>query len=245
MRNLLVTIRFIGTNYAGSQIQKNAPTITGELGLALREILGARPDIKGVSRTDAGVHAEQYCFSFKTENPIPADGLLMALNALLPDDIGVISCKEVPETFHARYDCKAKQYTYRFLMSRLRDPFLEPFVCRYAGSLNVAAMADAAALFVGTHDFSAFRAAGSDTKGSVRTVLSADVKEREGLIEYTVKGTGFLYNMVRIMAGTLLEIGAGRRDAATITKALKSGKREDAGPTAPPKGLSLTGIFYE
>lgn len=245
MRNLLVRISFIGTRYGGFQVQENAPTVCGELNRALLAILKHPAEIKGVSRTDAGVHARDFAFSFRTNNPIPEQGLVRALTALLPADMGVHSCTEVPEDFHARYSCTGKEYAYRFFPSKERDPFLEPFVCRYGGALDVAAMDAAAAHFVGTHDFSAFRAAGSSTQGSVRTVFRAGVTREGGLVVFRVAGNGFLYNMVRIMAGTLLEIGAGRRTADSIDAALKQGRRTLAGPTAPAKGLCLEQCFYE
>lgn len=244
MRNLLVRISFVGTRYSGFQVQNNAPTVCGELNRALLAVLKHPAQIKGVSRTDAGVHAKDFAFSVKTDNPIPEEGLVHALTALLPKDIGVKSCIEVPETFHARYSCTGKEYAYRFLPDFHRDPFTEPFVYR-CGMLNAEAMDAAAARFVGRHDFSAFRAAGSDTVGSVRTVFSSCVRRESGLVAFRVAGDGFLYNMVRIMAGTLLEIGMGRRQADSIDTALKKGERTLAGPTAPAKGLCLEQCFYE
>lgn len=243
MRNLLVRICFVGTRYGGFQVQNNAPTVCGELNRALLQILKQPAQVKGVSRTDAGVHARDFAFSFKTENPIPEQGLVRALTALLPEDIGVKSCVEVPEDFHARYSCTGKEYAYRFLPDFHRDPFAEPFVYR-CGALDTAAMDAAACRFVGTHDFSAFRAAGSDTVGSVRTIFSAGVAEEGGLVVFRVAGDGFLYNMVRIMAGTLLTIGMGRGQADSIDTALEKGSRTLAGPTAPAKGLCLERCFY-
>ncbi|MEG1971864.1 MAG: tRNA pseudouridine(38-40) synthase TruA, partial [Oscillospiraceae bacterium] len=203
-RNLLLTICFDGGNYCGWQVQKNGNTIMRELQNAMEKVLKERPDVKGCSRTDSKVHAENYCVSFKTHNSIPPERLVTALNCKLPDDIAVRQCREVPLDFHARYSALGKTYTYRVLNSAVRNPFWvgKSMFCRYPISAD--SIIKEAEPFLGRHDFSAFCNIGGDTVDNIRTIYSFDAVRHGDLVELSVCGDGFLYNMVRIMMGTLV-----------------------------------------
>jgi tRNA pseudouridine38-40 synthase len=244
MRNLLLTLRFLGGRYCGFQVQKNGLSIAEVVQDAAEAVLGHRPPIKGCSRTDAGVHALGFGLSLKTDNPIPAERLPLAMNAHLPEDVAVAACVEVPEDFHARYSAIAKEYIYRIHNSPCRHPFWEGRALRHGPTLDVAALNEQAAGFIGRHDFSALCSAGSSVENRVRHVQSCRL-EREGeLVTFTVVGDGFLYNMVRIMVGTLLDIGSGRIPPGSIPDILLSGDRRRAGHTAPAHGLYLSRVFY-
>ena len=245
MRNIKLTIKFIGTNYHGWQIQNNGITIQETLTKAVCEICN-EADIKlvGCGRTDAGVHALKYTVSFKTFSNIPSGRLPLALNTLLPDDIVCISAEDVSENFDASRCAKKKTYTYFIHNSRISDPFLFPYTHSVKGLLDVDMMKAAADFFIGTHDFVGFAAAGFSVKTTVRTIFSLDVEKKDDIISISVTGDGFLYNMVRIIAGTLIEVGFGRISPDEVSKIIKSKKRELAGPTAPAKGLFLTEVYY-
>lgn len=248
MRNLLITLRFCGASYHGFQVQKNALTITQVFQDAVEEVLGKRYDIKGCSRTDAGVHANKYCISMKVddEQTIPCQGLVRGLNAHLPGDVAVLDCCEVEEDFHARYNCLGKRYVYTFHNGAVRDPFLKGRV--YHSQSGVALDADtmnrAAQHFLGSHDFSAFCAAGGSVEDKVRTIYAAGVEREGDLVRFSVTGSGFLYNMVRIMAGTLMAVGQHRMAPDEIPAIIESMDRSRAGLTLPPDGLYLDDVFY-
>ena len=243
-RCLLLSLRFDGSAFHGSAIQKNAPTVQGALQQALARVLRQAPEIKCASRTDAGVHARQFCVSFHTDSAIPCGRLIEALNAALPPAVAVYACREVPEGFHARYDCRGKRYIYRIHNSRVRDPFLLSTAFRVPYRLDWEAMDRAAALFTGEHDFSAFCSAGGSVQDHRRTLFSSRVWKEGELILFEVAGDGFLYNMVRIMAGTLIEVGAGKREPESILQALQAGERGLSGFTAPAHGLCLEEVYY-
>lgn len=248
MRNLLITLRFCGASYHGFQVQKNALTITQVFQDAVEKVLGVRYDIKGCSRTDAGVHANRYFISMKVaeSQTIPCPGLVRGLNANLPGDIAVLDCREVPEDFHARYSCLGKRYIYKFHNAPVRDPFLKGRVYHSQSGLvlDEAAMDAAARHFVGRHDFSAFCAAGGSVEDKVRTIYAANVSRTGDVVTFSVTGNGFLYNMVRIMAGTLLAVGQSRLAPEEIPAILASLDRSRAGLTLPPDGLYLDDVFY-
>ena len=248
MRNLLITMRFCGASYHGFQVQKNATTITQVFQDAVEEVLGKRYDIKGCSRTDAGVHANRYCISMKVDDgqTIPCQGLVRGLNAHLPGDIAVLDCCEVEEDFHARYNCLGKRYVYKFHNAPVRDPFLKGRVYHSQSGLilDADAMNRAAQHFLGSHDFSAFCAAGGSVEDKVRTIFDAKVCREGDIVTFSVTGSGFLYNMVRIMAGTLLAVGHHRMDPDEIPGILESLDRSRAGLTLPPDGLYLDDVFY-
>lgn len=204
------------------------------------------PDVKGCSRTDSGVSARQYCVSFKTDCAIPCEKLVIALNTRLPKTIAALSCREVEEDFHARYSSKGKRYCYRILNRDIRDPFLDGFSlhCPYPQNIDADFLNKQAQDFVGTHDFKAFQNSGTVMEDTVRTIYSCSVTRNGDMIELTVCGDGFLYNMVRIMAGTLLDIAKGAIEPDSIPDIILSGNRAKAGVTAPPQGLMLEEVFY-
>ncbi len=244
-RNLLLTLRFVGTRYHGFQVQKNARSVCAVFQDGVEQVMGARLDVKGCSRTDAGVHAAMYCLSMEVEKPIPCDKLVLALNRYLPEDVAVTHCREVDFDFHARYSSTGKEYVYKLLNSRVRDPFSTDLVYRWGYPLEVEMLHRQARDLVGRHDFAAFQAAGSDVADTVRTIHSFGVERQGDLVLFTVRGDGFLYKMVRIMVGTLMNIGAGRLPQGCLPRILESRSRQQAGKTAPACGLYLNRVFYD
>lgn len=245
MRRLLLTLRYDGTAYHGWQVQPNAITVQQTLQDAIEAVTGVRSGVIGCSRTDTGVHAEMFCCTFDTESKISENRFPAALNMHLPEDIGVYECREVPRDFHPRYMAKGKRYTYRVWNAYTRNPFVDRYVTRNTLSLDAQWLHTIAQQFIGTHDFSAFCSAGADTEDHIRTVASFSVKREGEMVLFTVEANGFLYNMVRIMVGTLLDIAAGRLPAETIALALETGDRQKAGATAPAAGLCLEKVLYE
>lgn len=249
MRNLLVKIKYDGSAYHGWQIQDNALTVQEVFQKALYTVLGSkpeeRPDIKACSRTDTGVHAREFCISFKTESKIEAERMVGALNHYLPDDVAAFSCEEVPEDFHARYSCKGKEYHYEIWNSRIREPFLVNRALHYWYKMDEKLLGRAAEAYIGTHDFSSFCTLDRREKGDLtRTVTKAEVRRDGEKIIFEVAADGFLYNMVRIMVGTLLRVQEGRIKPEEIGVIIGSKNRALAGPTAPPHGLYLNKVFY-
>ncbi|XOQ45805.1 MAG: tRNA pseudouridine synthase A [Thermocaproicibacter melissae] len=245
MRNLLLTLRYDGSNYHGWQIQQNAVTVQQVFQEALAKILGECPDVKGCSRTDSFVHALEFCVSFKTEHTIPCERLVGALNHFLPEDIAAISCREVPLDFHARYSCIGKEYVYRIWNCRTRDPFLRGRALHYWYPLDLEKLNRAAACFLGKHDFTSFCAVDAREPGNMERTVTKAVWSREGnMVEFTVAADGFLYHMVRIMVGTMLRVAQGKLQPEDISRILLACDRSAAGPTAPPQGLFLKQVFY-
>ena len=244
-------IRYVGTDFCGFQVQKNGRTVQGVLNEATERLFGCPCLITGCSRTDSGVHAEEFCLTVEPtgENapPIPPSALPAAILPHLPHDVSLYYAKEAPEGFHARYDTVGKEYHYRIRYGGLPDPFRYgrvwqlPYPLPDAGLLR---MQEAAPLFLGKHDFSAFMCGASDIEDRVRTVERISVDREGDEVVLTVAADGFLYNMVRIITGTLFEIGLGVRSAGSIPGALASGVRADAGMTAPPDGLYLARVLY-
>lgn len=245
MRNIALRLRYDGTKYHGWQEQKNDVTVAATVQQALGKICGHPVKVVGCGRTDAGVHAERYCASFKTDARIPAERLPLALNALLPSDIAAIAAVDAEPDFNAILSCVQKEYTYRIYNSRIRDPFLADRAYFYPVKLDAAVMKEAAAQFVGTHDFKAVRSVGTETKTTVRTVFWYEVEQRDNMLELRVCADGFLYNMARAMAGTLIYVSEGKIAAADIPRLLETGDRRLTGPTVPPCGLYLTRIWYD
>ncbi|WP_416201110.1 tRNA pseudouridine(38-40) synthase TruA [Thermocaproicibacter melissae] len=245
VRNLLLTLRYDGSNYHGWQIQQNAVTVQQVFQEALAKILGECPDVKGCSRTDSFVHALEFCVSFKTEHTIPCERLVGALNHFLPEDIAAISCREVPLDFHARYSCIGKEYVYRIWNCRTRDPFLRGRALHYWYPLDLEKLNRAAACFLGKHDFTSFCAVDAREPGNMERTVTKAVWSREGnMVEFTVAADGFLYHMVRIMVGTMLRVAQGKLQPEDISRILLACDRSAAGPTAPPQGLFLKQVFY-
>ncbi|MDR0404674.1 MAG: tRNA pseudouridine(38-40) synthase TruA [Oscillospiraceae bacterium] len=246
MRNLLLRLCFDGKNYHGWQIQKNATSVQGVFQDSLRSVTGENCEIKACSRTDAGVHAREFCVNVFLNHRISCGGLKMALNRVLPRDIVVFDCAQVPFDFHARYSCVAKEYVYKILNTPVRSPFLEGYVLHYWCEMDLAAIQKSASFFVGTHDFSSFCTLDSRQKGDFRrTIKSFLVTRDEDIVTITVKADGFLYNMIRIMVGTLLKISQKRLKPSEISAILEAKNRALAGPTVRPCGLYLNRVFYE
>ncbi len=244
MRNLLLTISFDGTAYHGWQVQENAVTVQQTLQDALEKICSNRDNVVGCSRTDSGVHANMYCCNVRTESTVACDRLVTALNAVMPRDIAALDCREVDFDFHARYDCKSKEYIYKIWNSPNKNPFLYNHTLHYKYPLDAEFLSQQAKDFIGTHDFSAFCAAGSSVEDTVRTVMNASVEREGDMVIFRVEADGFLYNMVRIMTGTLLDIAKGKIPADSIPQIIDSGSRFAAGYTAPARGLYLNNINY-
>ncbi len=244
MRNLLLTICFDGSNYHGWQIQKNAVTVQSEFQNALNKVLNDVKEIKGCSRTDRGVHANMYCISFKTISNIKCDDLVKALNTKLNCDISVLSCVEVDENFHARYNVKYKEYIYKIYNGKIRNPFLRNYSYYYKYKIDEILLNKAAQTYVGKYDYSAFCSSRSKNMNVVKDVKKFTV-EREGeMIIFTVAADGFLYNMVRIMVGTLLSINEGKIKPEDLKDIIESKQRKKAGKTVPPQGLYLNKVYY-
>ena len=245
MRNLLLTITYDGTAYHGWQIQENALTVQQVFQEALVRVTGQREDLKGCSRTDTGVHARQFCLSLKTAAPMPPQRLLAALNHYLPPDVAVKDCREVPPDFHARYSCKGKEYCYEIWNHPVREPFLRGRALHYWYPMDEALLDQAARRYVGVHDFTSFCTLDSRDRGDLtRRVWESKVERRGNLVVFTVAADGFLYNMVRIMAGTLLRVQQGKLAPEDIPGIIAARERKAAGPTAPACGLYLNRVFY-
>lgn len=247
MRNLKVFIAYNGAAYHGFQRQDNAVTIQETVEKAIGKLLKIPPPvIYGCSRTDTGVHAREFCFNVHIDNRIPCEGFIKGMNTLLPPDIAVLSCEEADEDFHARFCAKGKEYVYLINNKPQRDVFMQELAFHYPYKLDIEAMNKAAALLVGEHDFGGFcRAEGkARMKSTVRTIYDISVTEADGMCEVRISGNGFLYNMVRIVTGTLLYISEGRRTGQDILNALETGDRALSGITLPPCGLYLNKVFY-
>ncbi len=244
MRNLLLTLRYNGENYHGWQIQPNGNTVQQELCNAFKKLSGNDENIIGCSRTDAGVHANMFCCNVRTECQVSAEKIPSALNFYLPSDIAVFDCQEVDYDFHARYNCKGKEYVYLIYNGKQRNPFYENRAMYYPFSLDAQMLNQEAQSFVGVHDFSAFCSAGTEIEDKVREIYSCSVAREGDLIKITVSGSGFLYNMVRIIVGTLLDIQKEKIAKGTIPAIIQSKTRDNAGVTASPQGLYLNKVYY-
>lgn len=244
MRNLRLDICYDGTRYKGWQRLANCDnTIQAKLEQALSRILEEPIEVAGSGRTDAGTHAAKQVVSFRCYSRMTCEEILSQLRRYLPEDIGVYSCKNVSERFHARLNAKEKTYCYRIWNSDKPCVFQRKYVYFYPAALDVSAMQNAAKRFIGTHDFSAFCANKKMKKSTVRSISDFRVEKADDEIRFTVTGNGFLHHMVRIMAGTLLEIGRGDTDPSSV-ECLFGGKREDAGVTLPACGLCLMEVTY-
>ncbi len=247
MRNLKVFIAYNGAKYHGFQRQDNASSIQETVEKAIGKLLKIpAPTIYGCSRTDTGVHAREFCFNVHIDNRIPCEGFVKGMNTLLPPDIAVLSCEETDDDFHARYCAKGKEYVYIINNKPQRDVFMQDLAFHYPYKLDIEAMNKAAKHLIGEHDFGGFcRAEGkARMKSTVRTIYDITVTERDGQCEVRISGNGFLYNMVRIVTGTLLYISEGRRTEQDILNALETGDRALSGITLPPGGLYLNKVFY-
>ena len=244
-RNIALKLMYAGTAYHGWQVQKNAVTVAETLDKALSSVVGHPVRCVGAGRTDAGVHARVYVANFRTTSSIPLDRLPLAVNTRLPDDIVVVKATRVSDGFNAIGSCRKKEYTYLIYNSRLGDAFYVNRAWFYPRRLDEAVMARAAEQFVGTHDFRAVRSVGTETRTTVRTVHYFRVEREGDLIKCRVCADGFLYNMVRAMVGTIVYAAEGKLAPEDIPAILDSGNRTLAGPTVPPGGLYMTGLWYD
>ena len=244
MRNIKLIIQYDGTNYHGWQIQENAITIQEVLEKAIKKLTGVRPKISGCGRTDTGVHAENYVCSFKTESAIPCDKLPYAINRFLPDDIKCIFAEEMDTEFDAHKSAVGKTYTYKILNSKYPDVFYNNRAWHYRYELDIEKMKKAAEFFLGTHDFIGFAASGFTVKTTVRTIHNLEITKDGDLVSIIITGDGFLYNMVRIIAGTLAFAGNSKINWEDMGKIIDSRDRKKAGITAPACGLYLTEVYY-
>lgn len=245
MRRIHLIVEYDGTNYAGWQRQSNAMTVQEQLERAVLKLTGESVCVSGASRTDAGVHAMGQSAHFDTESRIPADKFSFALNTILPPDIRVTTSEEVSPEFHSRFSGKGKRYRYLIHAAPHAGALNRLTHAHVIYPLNVEAMRAEACDLIGTHDFGAFAASGSVVKDTVRTIWRADIQQNGTEIALYVEGNGFLYNMVRIIAGTLIGVGSGKIECGAFRRAIESGSRLDLGVTAPAHGLTLMEVFYQ
>lgn len=239
MKRVLLCVAYDGTNYAGYQFQENAPTIEGELNKALSDLHGEEIVVIGASRTDAGVHALCNMVVYDTNARMPGDKVSFALNVRLPDDIRIVWSKEVALDFHPRHVTTEKTYEYHIYNGDFMPPTKRLYCYQVRDKLDTSAMKKAGTCLVGEHDFKSFCSIHTNATTTVRNLISIDVTSEGDEVVIKVCGNGFLYNMVRIIAGTLIEVGLGRRSADGVFDALEALDRQKAGPTAPAKGLIL------
>lgn len=245
MRNIALILQYKGSAYHGWQKQKNAVSVQEVLERAIERVCSENTPVHGCGRTDTGVHALRYVCNFYSQTKIPDEKISFALNCVLPDDIRVIDAKTVDCDFHARYSVKKKRYIYKILNSVHGDVFLKDLAWHYRYKVDMALMNEACKCFIGEHDFSAFCASGAQTKDFVRTVYSLSVYKDGDLITVDICGNGFLYNMVRIIAGTLVYVGDGRIALEEVESIIESRDRRRSGITAPAHGLYMADVTYD
>ena len=244
MRELALRLSYDGSAYHGWQRQKGLPTVQETLEEAVSKLCKADTAVLGCGRTDAGVHARRYCAAFRTNCAVPADKLPLALNALLPPDVAVTAACEEEPGFHPVFSCQRKEYTYFLRSGNIRDPFERSRVWFRPGELELEPMRRAAAQFLGTHDFAAVRSVGTNVKTTVRTVYDFEILREGSLFSFRICASGFLYNMARAMVGTVIYAALGKLRPEDIPAILEAGDRCLAGPTVPPQGLYMTGVWY-
>ena len=244
MKRILLNISYDGTAYHGWQVQPNGITVQEVLQNALETLLGERVKVTGCSRTDAGVHAKDFYCHIDCDDKFPPEAFLRGLNSLLPNDIAVKGCKEVAPDFHARYNAKGKTYTYLILNSNKKDAFLSRYTWQIERHLNIEKMNAFAEKIIGTHDFYAFSSSGRTVEDTIRTITDCKVEKQGDIVKLTVTANGFLYNMVRIIVGTAVEVSDGKINENSVDDILKSKNRNLAGVTAPPQGLFLEKVIY-
>jgi len=239
-----ITLAYDGTRYAGWQVQPNGPSIQAEVERALGILHKAPRRVTAAGRTDAGVHARAQVCSFPEERPLPERAYVMGMNAILPPDIAVSAARLMPEGFDARRSARGKRYRYRIENRPTRFPIGRDYAWQLFRPLDPAAMAAAAALLLGRHDFAAFQASDCEARHAVRDLLRLEVQAGGGAVEVVAEATAFVKNMVRNLVGTLVEVGLGKRPPGWVAEVLASRDRKRAGPTAPPQGLVLEEVFY-
>ena len=245
MRNIKLTIEYDGKDFNGWQKQPNKLNIQGTIEQAITKITGETVELNASGRTDAGVHAIGQVANFKTNSNIPIEKFPIAINTNLKKSIRIKSAEEVDEKFHSRLSCKRKTYRYIINNSEIESAIYRNLEYHISNKLDVSKMQKAAKFFEGEHDFKAFKASGTSSKSSVRTIYEANVYKIENKIYIELKGNGFLYNMVRIIAGTLIEVGLNKIEPEYILDIIKEEKRELAGRTLPPQGLYLLKVEYQ
>ncbi len=245
MRNLKMEIQYEGSRYRGWQKQKDVDlTIQNKIENVLSKMTGEDIQVIGCGRTDTGVHAEGYIANFKTNCSDSIENMLDYLYEYLPEDILVKKMKDTTERFHARYNVKSKTYVYRIDNNKYRDVFSRRYAYHVAEKLNLTDMRSAAEFLIGTHDYQSFTSLKPNTKPTIRTINYIHIIENDGMIEVEVNGNGFLLNMVRIITGTLIEVGKGNLKSSEIERILNEKKRAEAGPIAAAKGLCLKAVQY-
>ena len=245
MRNIKLTIEYEGKDFNGWQKQPNKLNIQGTIEQAIKSITGEDVELNASGRTDAGVHALGQVANFKTNSHIPIEKFAIAINSKLKRSIVIKKAEEVDERFHSRLSCKRKTYRYIINNSEEGSAIYRNLETHIPQKLDVDKMKEAVKYFEGEHDFKAFKASGTSSKNSVRTIFEANIYQKENRVYIELTGNGFLYNMVRIIAGTLVEVGIGKIEPKDIPEIIKEGKREKAGKTLPPNGLYLVKVMYE
>ena len=245
MRNIKLTIEYDGKDFNGWQKQPNKLNIQGSIEQAIKQITGEDVELNASGRTDAGVHALGQVANFKTNSNIPIDKMAIAINSKLKRSIIIKKAEEVDERFHSRLSCKRKTYRYVINNTPEGSAIYRNLETHIPQKLDVDKMKEAVKYFEGEHDFNAFKASGTSSKSSVRTIYETNLYKKDDKIYIELTGNGFLYNMVRIIAGTLVEVGLGKIKPEEIPEIIKSQKRENAGKTLPPNGLYLVKVMYE
>ncbi|MEZ4600489.1 MAG: tRNA pseudouridine(38-40) synthase TruA [Syntrophotaleaceae bacterium] len=244
MRTIKLTLEYDGTEYVGWQRQPNGLSIQQIVEEALGQVLQASVRLHSSGRTDAGVHARGMIAHFRTDRNLPLSAFREGVNRYLPRDIAIRAAEEAAENFHSRFDARGKWYRYTLYLNQVPSPLQWRYSWHIRGSLDLQAMADAARGFVGLHDFSAFRTAGCEARSTEKEIYSFEILREGDLVHLDVKGSGFLRNMVRVMVGTLVEIGFGKRPASDVGALLAAGSGISPGATAPPQGLCLMEVWY-
>ena len=242
--NVKLTIEYDGTNYSGWQKQTNAVGIEQIIEEAIYKLTSEKIEVVGSSRTDAGVHAKAYVLNFFTKSTVPAERIKQALNTKLPNDIVILKSEEVSNLFHARFSSLGKKYCYSILNAANKPAMCRNYVGYYKAPLNVELMQEACKSFIGEHDFAAFRNLGSSVKSTTRIINESYIVKEGNIIKYYVSADGFLYNMVRIIVGTLIQVGIGKIRAEEISLIIASKDRRKAGKSAPASGLCLQEVYY-
>lgn len=245
MRTILLTLEYCGAGYVGWQVQPNGPSIQGEVERALGELIREDVRIHSSGRTDAGVHARGMLAHFQTASQLPVKAFRDGLNAMLPADIAVREAREMPAGFHARYDAKGKWYRYTLYRGKVRSPLQAGTSWHLHGPLDLDAMREAADLLTGRRDFGAFRSSACAAKTTERELFKIEIVAEQDLLYLDFYGSGFLKNMVRMLIGTLVQIGQGKRSLKDITRLLRREPGVRCGPTAPPQGLCLMEVWLD
>lgn len=244
MRNIKLTIQYDGTNYCGWQKQPSSISIQETIEKTIENTIGEKVELIGSGRTDKGVHANGQVANFLSETKIPEEKIKFVLNSFLPEDIAILESKEVPLTFHSRYDAVGKEYRYYVFNNVIENPIYRKFTYHVPFKLDMGKIIKAKEYFLGTHDFLSFMASGSGIENTTRTIYSFDIDKKDDIISFVLRGDGFLYKMVRIIVGTLIDVGRGKIDTEMIPNIFDLKDRKYSGKTAHPEGLFLQKVFY-